>query len=114
VLPTFALGFLDLIATELREASEGIASSHHLHNVESGIANILDLLEFDPAIAGAAEHLARMAANYINRHDLVSVVEQASQADADRLRAAVAALSAFRTTLDRGRPNLRVRRLRLG
>jgi hypothetical protein len=107
MVPTFTLCFLDLIESELRQASKGVASSHHVHNVQSGIANIVDLLEYDGGIADAAGHLTRMAASYINRHN-VAVPEREADADADRLRAALAALANFRSTLERARPNSRV------
>ena len=116
MVPTFTLGFLDLIENVLRQASKGIASSHHLHNVQSGIANILDLLQYDDGIADAAGQLTRMAASYINRHNLVPVVitDKETDGDADRLRAAFAALAHFRSTLEGAQPNRRVHTLGLG
>jgi len=116
MVPTFTLSFLDLIESVLGQASRGIASSHHLHNVRSGIANIIDLLQYDGEIADAAGHLIRVAASYIDRHDAISIAgtEQETDADADRFRAALAALVAFRATLERARPNARVHTLGLG
>jgi hypothetical protein len=115
MLPTFTLAFLDLIESELRRASKGLTSSHYVHNVGSGIANIVDLIEYDDEIVDAADHLTRMAASYINRHDAVSVTatELEARADADRFRTALAALGYFRAALERARPNSRVRTLGL-
>ncbi len=116
MVPTFTLSFLDLIESELRRVSNGLSSSHYLHNVQSGIANIVDLIQYDDEIADAADHLIRMAAGYINRHDAVPVTvsEPEARADADRFRSALAALGHFRTTLERARPNARVHILGLG
>jgi hypothetical protein len=115
MVPTFANGFVDLIKMTLLEASRGIASSHHLHNVRAGIANILSLLEYDAEIGAAADRLAQTAASYINRHDIVSatMTEQERRADADRLGIAQDAFAAFRASLERARPSSRVRRLGL-
>ena len=51
-----------------------------------------------------------MAASYINRYDAISiaVAERETHADADRFRAAIAALVGFRAALDRAPPNSRV------
>jgi hypothetical protein len=113
--PTFTNDFVDLIKRTLLEASKGIASSHHLHNVRAGIANILSLLEYDAEIGAAADRLAQTAANYINRHDIVSTTttEQQRRADADRFGIAEDAFAAFRASLERARPSSRVRRLGL-
>jgi hypothetical protein len=115
MVPTFTLAFLELIESELQRASKGLISSHYLHNVGSGIANIVDLIEYDDEIADAADHLTRMAASYINRHDAVSVTgaEPDARADADRFRTALAALVHFRAALERARPNSRVHTLGL-
>ena len=116
MVPNFMLSFLDLIESELRRASKGLASCHYLHNVGSGIANIVDLIEYGDEIADAADHLTRMATSYINRHDAISVTvtEPEAHADADRLRTVLAALVHFRTALERARPNSRVHTLGLG
>jgi hypothetical protein len=115
VLPTFAVNFLDLIFTELQQASKGIASAHHVHNVQSGIANILALLEHNDEIADAADRLDRVAARYINCHAILPIPgdELEAGADAARLSAALAALDAFCAVLERARPNSRVRVLGL-
>ena len=86
MIPTFANDFVDSIKSALLEASSGIASSHHFHNVRAGIANILSLLEYDEEIGAAADRLTETAANYLNRHDIVSTTttEQERRADADR------------------------------
>jgi hypothetical protein len=88
--PSFALPFLDLIESELQRASKGLSSSHYLHNIRSGIANIVDLIEYDRKIADAADHLVRMAASYIDRRDAVSITIAGpeAQADADRFHGA--------------------------
>lgn len=115
MIPAFANGFVDLIKAALLDASKGIASSHHLHNVRAGIANILSLLEYDAEIGAAADRLAQTAASYINRHDAVSttMTEHELRADADRLGIAQHALAAFLASLQRAQPSSRVRRLGL-
>jgi hypothetical protein len=116
MIPTVANGFVDLIKSTLLEASRGIVSSHHFHNVRVGIANILSLLEHDDEIGAAADCLTQTAANYLNRHDIVSttMAEQERRADADRFDIAQDALAAFRASLERSRPSSRVRTLGLG
>jgi hypothetical protein len=115
MIPAFANGFVDLIKSALLEASRGVASSHHFHNVRAGIANILSLLEYDEEIGAAADRLTETAANYLNRHDIVSTTttEQERRADADRFGIAQDALAAFRASLERARPSSRVRTLGL-
>ncbi len=114
--PSFTDGFVDLIKGVLSEASKGIASSHHFHNVRAGIANILSLLEYDAKIGEAADRLTQTAANYLNSHDAASVTpnDQERRADADRLGIAQAALAAFGAALEHARPSPRVRTLGLG
>jgi hypothetical protein len=68
MIPTFANSFVDLIKRTLLDASRGIASSHHVHNVGAGIANILCLIEHDDSIGAASDRLTQSAANYLNRH----------------------------------------------
>jgi hypothetical protein len=116
MVPPFANGFVDLIKRALLEASRGIASSHHLHNVRAGIANILSLLEHDDEIGAAADRLTQTAANYLNRHDigLTIMTEQERRADVARFDVAQDALAAFRASLERARPSSRVRTLGLG
>jgi hypothetical protein len=115
MIPTFAESFVDLIERALLEASRGIASSHHLHNVRAGIANIVSLLEYDAEIGAAADRLTQTAASYINRHDTVSttMTERERHADADRFGTAQHAVVVFRASLEHGRPSSRVRRLGL-
>ena len=115
MIPTFANGFVDLIKRALLEASRGVASSHHFHNVRAGIANILSLLEYDDEIGAAADRLTETAANYLNRHDIVSTTttEHERRSDADRFGIAQDALAAFRASLERARPSSRVRTLGL-
>lgn len=114
--PTFTTAFVELIKGVLSEASKGIASSHHFHNVQAGIANILSLLEYDNAIGEAANRLTQTAANYLNQHDLASTTlsEQERRADADRLGLVQAALAVFNASLEHARPSSRVRALGLG
>src|SRR5437870_6852084 len=50
--------FLKLISAQLEEPSRGVTCSHHFHNVQCGIENILSLLEYnndlvDKALASA-------------------------------------------------------------
>lgn len=115
MVPTFTAGFVDLIKRVLLEASKGVASSHHVHNVQAGIANILSLLQYDGEIGAAAERLTRTAANYLDRHDIASttLTEQEKRADVDRFGLAQDALAAFCVSLERGQPNSRVRALGL-
>jgi hypothetical protein len=115
MIPTFANSFIDLIERALTEASRGIASSHHFHNVRAGIANILSLLEYDAEIGAAADRLTQTAASYINRHDIgaTTMTERERGADADRFSIAQDAVAAFRASLERGRPSSRVRKLGL-
>jgi hypothetical protein len=113
MVPTFANGFVDLIKMTLLEASKGVASLHHLHNVSAGIANILSLLEYDAEIGAAADRLARTSASYINRHISTTMTDQEQRADADRFDIVEEAFAAFRASLERAQPNSRVRRLGL-
>ena len=86
MVPTFTAGFVDLIKRVLLEASKGIASSHHVHNVQAGIANILCLLQYDGEIGAAAERLTQTAANYLNRSADHRVHGDASDEKLARLR----------------------------
>lgn len=114
--PTFTNGFMDLIKGTLSEASRGVFNSHHFHNVRAGIANILSLLEYDDEINEAAHRLTKTAANYLDRHDIPSTTlsEQERCEDADRFGVVQDALAAFGASLERARPNSRVRTLGLG
>ena len=115
MIPTFTAGFIGSIKKVLADASAGIASSHHVHNVQAGIANILSLLQYDHEIDAAADRLSQAAANYLNRHGIISTrtIEQEKRADIDRFGAAQDSLAAFRAALERGQPNSRVRTLGL-
>jgi hypothetical protein len=115
MVPAFANGSVDVIKMALQEASKGVASSHHLHNVCAGIANILSLLEYDAEISGAADRLAQTAAGYINRHEIAlnATTEQERRADADRFGVVQDAFAAFRASLERARPSSRMHRLGL-
>jgi hypothetical protein len=115
MIPIFTQGFLDFIDSELQAVSKGVVSTHHVHNVQSGITNILALLEPDEIITDASGTLAQMAASYINRHDCgsMSIAEREANGDTARFSIALAALAAFRASLERGRPNFRVQRLGL-
>jgi hypothetical protein len=115
MLSAHTTSFLKLISTQLEETSRGITNSHHLHNVQCGIENILCLLEFNNVIVEKADQLARRASAYIMRHDLVSskFIDRDICDDADRLRATYEALAEFHFAVERGRPNSRVRTLGL-
>ena len=95
---------------QLDEASRGVTSTHHFHNVRCGIENILSLLEYNNDVVEKADQLSRRASNYITRHDLISskMSDGDVREDADRLHAAHEALvgSASRssTHLKTGRP----------
>src|SRR4029450_8587986 len=116
MLSAHIASFLQLISAQLEEASRGISSIHHFHNVQCGIANILSLLERDNDVVEKADQLARRASNYITRHDLISsrMSDKDMNEDAERLRAAHDALAGFSLAVEHGRPNSRVRRLGLG
>src|SRR5436189_2613594 len=53
--------FLKLISTQLEETSRGVTSSHHFHNVQCGIENILSLLEYNNDLVDKADQLSRRA-----------------------------------------------------
>jgi hypothetical protein len=115
MIPTFTKDSIDLIKRALLEVSNGITSTHHLHNVRVGIANVLSLLEYDAEIGAAADRLTQTAASYINRHDIASttMTDQERRADADRFDIVQNAFAAFRASLERARPSSRVRTLGL-
>jgi hypothetical protein len=108
--------FLKLIRAQLEETSRGVTSSHHVHNVQCGIENILSLLNYGNDVIEKANQLSHQAANYISHHDLTSskLGDGDTSEDADRLRAAYDALDAFCFAVERSRPNSRVRTLGLG
>jgi hypothetical protein len=108
--------FLNLIFTQLEETSRGVTSSHHFHNVQCGIENILSLLERNNDVVEKADQLSRQASHYITRHDLVSsrMSDKDISEDAARLRAAHDALAGFSLAVEHSQPNSRVRRLGLG
>jgi hypothetical protein len=107
--------FLKLIHAQLEETSRGVASSHHVHNVQCGIYNILSLLERNEDVVEKADQLSSRAFSYIARHDLISskMSDGDIGEDADRLQAAHAALAGFRVAVEQSRPNSRVRTLGL-
>src|SRR5436190_22124384 len=111
MLAAHTASFLKLINTALEDISLGVASPHHLHNVRCGIENILSLLELNNEVVEKADQLARRASDYITRHDLLTsdVSDGTIAGNADRLRAAHDALAAFRSAVERGQPNYRVR-----
>jgi hypothetical protein len=116
MLSAHITSFLKLISAQLEETSRGVTSSHHVHNVQCGIENILSLLSYDNDVIERANQLSRQASNYISRHDLASSKPGDGDAgtDADRLRAAYVALDAFCFAVEHSRPNSRVRTLGLG
>ena len=115
MLSAHIASFLRLIGAQLDEASRGISSVHHLHNVQCGIENILSLLEYNNDVVEKADQLSRRASNYITRHDLISSKGSDGDIseDGDRLHAAHEALAGFRLAVEHGQPNSRVRRLGL-
>ena len=115
MLSAHIASFLKLISTQLEETSRGVASSHHFHNVQCGIENILSLLEHNNDVVEKADQLSRRASNYIARHDLISskISDRDISEDADRLRDTYEALAGFRFAVERGQPNSRVRTLGL-
>jgi hypothetical protein len=111
MLSAHITSFLKLINAQLEETSRGVTSSHHFHNVQCGIENILCLLECNDDVSEKADQLSRRASDYITRHDLIS--SRVSDEDADRLRAAHEALAGFRFAVEHSQPNSRVRTLGL-
>jgi hypothetical protein len=115
MLSAHLLSFLKLIGAQLDETSRGVASSHHFHNVQCGIENILSLLEHNDDVVEKADQLSRRASSYITRHDLISskISVKDINDDADRLRDTYQALAVFRLAVEHCRPNSRVRALGL-
>ena len=115
MLSAHITSFLKLISAQLEETSRGITSIHHFHNVQCGIENILSLLERNNDVVETADQLSRRASNYITRHGLISstVGDSDINDDADRLRAAHAALDGFCFAVEHSRPNSRVHTLGL-
>jgi hypothetical protein len=115
MLSAHITSFLKLISTQLEETSRGVTSSHHFHNVQCGIENILSLLEYNNDVVDKADQLSRRASNYFTRHDLISskTSDRDISEDADRLLAAHEALAGFRFAVEHSQPNSRVRTLGL-
>lgn len=115
MLSAHITNFLKLISAQLEEKSRGVISSHHFHNVQCGIENILSLLEYNNDIVEKADQLSRRASSYITCRDLISsnVSDGDVSEDADRLRAAQEALAGFCLAIERSQPNSRVRTLGL-
>ena len=115
LLSAHITSFLKLISTQLEETSRGVTSSHHFHNVQCAIENILSLLEYSNDVVDRADQLSRRASNYITRHDLISskISDRDISEDADRLRATYEALAGFRFAVEHSQPNSRVRTLGL-
>jgi hypothetical protein len=113
MLSAHITSFLKLIDTQLEETSRGVTSSHHFHNVQCGIENILSLLDYNNDVVNRADQLSRRASNYITRHDLISskISDRDISEDDDRLRAT--ALAGFRFAVEHSQPNARVRTLGL-
>ena len=111
MLSAHITSFLNLINAQLEETSRGISSSHHFHNVQCGIANILSLLKYSNDVGEKADQLSRTASNYIACHAVITEGDIAK--DADRLKAAHAALAGFRLAVEHSQPNARVRALGL-
>jgi hypothetical protein len=115
MLSAHITSFLTLIDTQLEEISRGVTSSHHFHNVQCGIENILSLLEYNNDVVDKADQLSRRASNYITRHGLISskISDMDLSEDAGRLRATYEALAGFRFAVEHSQPNSRVRTLGL-
>jgi hypothetical protein len=115
MLSAHITSFLKLISTQLEETSRGVTSSHHFHNVQCGIENILSLLEYNNDVVDKADQLSRRASNYITRHGLISskISDTDISEDADRLDATYEALAGFRFAVEHSQPNSRVRTLGL-
>jgi hypothetical protein len=111
MLSAHITSFLNLINAQLEETSRGISSSHHFHNVQCGIANILSLLKYSNDVGEKADQLSRTASSYIACHAVITEGDIAK--DADRLKAAHAALAGFRLAVEHSQPNARVRTLGL-
>ena len=105
--------FLKLINSAIDDTSHGVASAHHLHNVHCGVENIISLLEYDKDVGEKAARLSRRAGDYITYHNLVTseVSGVTMGEDANRLRAVHEALDDFRSAVEHGQPNSRVRKL---
>jgi len=115
MLSAHITSFLKLISAQLEETSRGVISSHHFHNVQCGIENILSLIEYNNEVVQKADQLSLRASSYITRHDLISsnVSDGDVSEDANRLRAAQEALAGFCFAVERSLPNSRVRTLGL-
>ena len=115
MLSAHIASFLKFIDTVLEDISAGIASSHHLHNVRCGIANILGLLEYNDELVQKADQLSRRADDYITYHDLMTsqITDRTPAEDVGRLHIAREALAAFRLAVEHGQPNRRMRTLGL-
>jgi hypothetical protein len=113
MLSAHITSFLKLISAQFEETSRGVTSSHHFHNVQCGIENILSLLEYNNDVVESADRLSRRASSYITCHELISSKMGDVSEDADRLRAAQDALDGFCFAVERSRPNARVRALGL-
>ena len=110
MLSAHITSFLKLIDTQLEETSRGVTSSHHFHNVQCGIENILSLLDYNNELVDKADQLSRRASNYITRHDLIS--SKISDRDISE-DATHEALAGFRLAVEHSQPNSRVRTLGL-
>ncbi len=104
--------FLRLISAQLEETSRGVTNSHHFHNVQCGIENILSLLEYNKDVFEKADQFARQASNYISRHDPGNTDTDISE-DANRLRVALEALAGFTVAVEQSRTNSRFHKLGL-
>ncbi len=57
MLSAHITSFLKLISAQLEETSRGVISSHHFHNVQCGIENILSLIEYNNEVVQKADQL---------------------------------------------------------
>jgi len=115
ILSKHVAALIGLIHAQIEEASRGLASSHHLHNVQCGIENIVSLLEPSKVLTDSSAQLYQLARSYIASHDPTAsnMSEADASEDAARLRAAQAALTHFRSAVEQSRPNARARTLGL-
>jgi hypothetical protein len=110
LLSAHITSFLNLIKAQLEETSRGVTSSHHFHNVQCGIENILCLLEYNNDVFEKARQLSRKASGYITAHGSISskISDGDVSEDADRLRAAHEALAGFCFAIEHSKLNSRV------
>ena len=115
MLSKHVASLIGLIHAQIEETSRGLANSHHVHNVQCGIENIVSLLEPSKVLTDTSAQLYQLARSYIAHHDPIAsnMNAVAISEDAARLCAAQAALTHFRSAVEQSRPNTRARTLGL-